>query len=1085
MSIITARLNNDTDIYSGPGESYESLDHILSEGVLNVYYSEGDWYYVSCSPDYLVFNTDTVYGYVHGSVLIDMTGTPEELGGSTGGEGGGDSPYEYVAMAITNNDSDIYDGPGENYESIDHIVAGETVGILSDEGNWCYVECPAGSLSFSTESLCGYIPTSVLEFISDGDTGGSTGITAHTVNDIDGYYGPSSNYYDFCEYLPGSQEVTVLWEEGDYYYIECYLDYANELRRMYVAKDYIEGLDGTPSSYTESYSSVELECNTMGYTGPGTNYEVSGEVTTDWAISKLDGIEENGFILIEHPGDGNRYKRVWVAASAVVIPDPDPVDPPVTPEPDEPDTPAVPDFVTTTLDDTDTYYGPDATAYDYCDHIPAGETITILWKEGDYYYVEATFMIYHEGSEETGDWYEEGTKRMYIHQDYVGDFTGTVPELIEPSYLEVNFTEAVNCYAGPGLDYEPDGMIWPDGPHTLLRRKSENGFALIDTVAYDNIGMRVWADTNKIILPDLVTYTIDETDGYYGPGSTSYDYCDHLPAGELVTILWKEGDWYYVYVEGDSFGNVNVKRRMYVHKDSVGIFTGEVPDKTNLQCTTVVIDSNVSVVSGPAMVYEPIEYLDADKVVTQLGVGEENSCVFIEYTANDGLKKRGWVPKTAVRDATSDEISVDNLIVATGTVRTVDADNNPVSVKFMWGPEGVRKTIYKEGNTIAGSTSVDILWQEGDFYYVRYKVKVGGIDKYRCIYLKTGDVNITNTSNTSLIPDREMDTSPNSYRYAKQDIDLYYYPVDGAEKAGSLSRLETMRKLGVTIGDYTLVEYDTGFTPFDEIYEDLTENSTSVEDEENTEWIKAGVYAVRKRAWINKNNVSEMPKPDGEVYLDTEGGIVRSEQKKNAEYIFKYLKALGFSDNAICAILGNIMKECTMNPAWLEETTRQRKGYGIMQWTHYSKYLNRAVGDGMITLPKMRRIDEYANKPNETLADGTVIDYKKNLMQSQLEGMLWCCTNTGDQWYDPENPAIDYVNHTGKDMTFAEFMTSSENVKVLAMVFHDYFLRSGDFDKNHEKGEFVYPTEIKTSLRADYAQGWYDYLCEEGLIIEE
>ena len=78
MSIITARLNNDTDIYSGPGESYESIDHILSEGVLNVYYSEGDWYYVSCPADSLVFNTDTVYGYVHGSVLIDMSGIPND-----------------------------------------------------------------------------------------------------------------------------------------------------------------------------------------------------------------------------------------------------------------------------------------------------------------------------------------------------------------------------------------------------------------------------------------------------------------------------------------------------------------------------------------------------------------------------------------------------------------------------------------------------------------------------------------------------------------------------------------------------------------------------------------------------------------------------------------------------------------------------------------------------------------------------------------------------------------------------------------------------------------------------------------------
>ncbi len=632
-----------------------------------------------------------------------------------------------------------------------------------------------------------------------------------------------------------------------------------------------------------------------------------------------------------------------------------------------------------------------------------------------------------------------------------------------------------------------------------MGNKIENGFAFVEKIGDEKDSKCVWISVNALEgssipepVPDLVTTTLDDTDTYYGPDATAYDYCDHLPVGENITILWKEGDYYYVEATfmiyhagseetGDGY-EVGTKR-MYIHKDYVGTFTGEELDKTNPQCTTVIIDSNVNVVSGPAVVYEPIEYLDADTVVWRLGVGEENNCVFIEYTTNSGLKRRGWVPVTSVREATSEETSIDDLIVATGTVRSVDADNNPVSVKFMWGPEGVRKTIYKEGNTIAGSTSVDILWQEGDFYYVRYKVTVGGIDKYRCIYLKTGDVNIINTSNTSVILDREMDTSPNSYRYAKQDIDLYYYPVDGAEKAGSLSRLETMRELGVTIGDYTLVEYDTGFTSFDEIYEDLTENSTAVEDEENTEWIKAGVYAVRKRAWINKNNISEMPKPDGEVCLNTEGNIVRSDQEKSTEYIFKYLKALGFSDNAICAILGNVMQECTMNPALLENNNEDKKGYGIMQWTHYSKYLNRAVGDGMIALPKMRKIDEYANKPNETLTDGTVIDYKKNLMQSQLECMLWGCTNTGDQWYNPSK--VKYINHTGKDMTFAEFMTSSENVKVLAMVFHDYFLRSGDYDENHKKGETVYPTQIKVSSRADYAQEWYDYLHEEGLIVEE
>ena len=48
------------------------------------------------------------------------------------------------------------------------------------------------------------------------------------------------------------------------------------------------------------------------------------------------------------------------------------------------------------------------------------------------------------------------------------------------------------------------------------------------------------------------------------------------------------------------------------------------------------------------------------------------------------------------------------------------------------------------------------------------------------------------------------------------------------------------------------------------------------------------------------------------------------------------------------------------------------------------------------------------------------------------------------------------------------------------MVFNDYFERSPDYNTNHNNGEFIYPTQIKVSERADNAQDFYDYLVEEG-----
>lgn len=946
-------------------------------------------------------------------------------------------------IGYTNDDSDLYYGPNEDSGSFDHIPAGETIYVIGEEEGWYCIECPIGSLSsMNTVVAYGYVPMSVIDIISDpgdDDDGneediGSTS-TPHTGYEVAGYYGPDSSAYDVCTTLPESQIVTVLWEEGDYYYVEFMHDMEGVQMRAYVAKDSIEAFDGVPATYTESYTAVELLHNTMGYTGPGAQYATSGEVTTDWAISKLEGTQENGYVLIEHPGDGNRYKRVWIDASAVdeynvptpptppttqdavitnddadlyygpgtsyeycdhivageavqvlwregdwyyvecpafslssenarkvcaYIPvsvlvnvsenvencsaaleekalisdapiyggagytyletdyidrertiysvggieqnsfafvefcndygifergwvhtslidgdsnediDPDEPDgegggdnpnPPTpddtensdliaytnpevfcyygpgatgnydygdffeesqevkicweegdyycidfettvyengvynhnakkrmyilkddvtysgnaVPSPDmtvsdesihlteaiwsyvgpggdfvkdeqvwsyttiyrvgdviengfvliefqssessykriwinasdigitvQPDEPDLPDFVAYTTEDADTYFGPDAATYDYCDHLPEGTEVTVLWEEGAYYYIEVTG-------------FNGGKNRMYIHKDSVGSFTGTVPDLTNADYLEVDFTEDVMCYTGPGTNYESKGITSPGGPHTLLRRKSENGFALIDTVAYDNIGMRVWADTNKIILPDLVTYTIDETDGYYGPGSTSYDYCDHLPAGELVTILWKEGDWYYVYVEGDSFGNVNVKRRMYVHKDSVGSFTGSVPNKIGAQRTYALTSSNVSVVSGPAMVYEPIEHLDADTVVWRLGVGTESQCVFIEYTANSGLKRRGWVIKTAVNGFdVLPEVAWDIM----GTINTTTAG--------YYGPN-VEQYASAEINAIKDAP-VYVLWQEGDWYYINHPTNSSGED---------------------------------------------------------------------------------------------------------------------------------------------------------------------------------------------------------------------------------------------------------------------------------------------------------------------------------------------------------------------
>ncbi|MBQ2819618.1 MAG: hypothetical protein IJF14_04465, partial [Clostridia bacterium] len=1127
----------------------------------------------------------------------------------------------YVAMAITNNDSDIYSGPGEDYEIIDHIVAGETVGILSDEGNWCYIECPAGSLSFSSESLCGYIPTSVLDFnepIPEPDPDPVPDFVTTTLDDTDTYSGPSSEWYEYCDHLPAGETITILWKEGDYYYVEATFMiyhagseetgdwYEEGTKRMYIHQNYVGDFTGTvPDLSNASYLEVDFTEVADCYTGPGTNYEPDGTIYPDGPHNLFGNKIENGFAFIETVGDENLGKRVWVDSDKVILPEDEEPDTPETPDeptPD-PDPPTVPEIVAYTTADADTYTGPDAYYYDYADHLPVNQELKVLWKEGDYYYVEATFMIYHPGSDETGDWYEEGTKRMYIHEDYVSDFTGTAPDLTNASYLEVDFTENVTCYTGPGIDYETDGVSYPDGPHTLFAGKIENGFAFIDTAGDEMGGKRVWVQTDKIIGlpedeepdtpsvdtnvtitavantnavvyhgPDVTVFsdidaikngetvsvlwkerdcyyvdcpasamhnvtkkmcgyvecsklsnlsaapadlgivncntielspntpsfmgpgigyndagTVDynttvknvgnivkngfilvenensntgvtkrawvpvnsratsstgsgeiTSDGvsartgrrefvYYGPDETSYEYCDYIRDDKEIKVLWQEGDYYYaecivtVYKDGEYKDG---KKRFYIHKNALSTLPdvdlrSDITDNTEISFAPGTMGY-----TGPGDDYEETEYIAEDTYVTRVNVYVENGFVFVKCQRNGEFLKRVWIPITAWRD-----VSIDDLVVATG-------ETNKVTT-LMWGPQNLRGNTYVTGDTIANGISVDILWYEGDYYYVRYTS--GG--RKRCGYMKKEDVELNEGSNASAIYERELDTSPDSYRYVTEDR-AYTYPYPSNESHSETSyidRLETMRELGVKIGYYTLVEYD------------IKKDEKDVLNP-----------AHRKRAWVNQNDIRPMPKPDVEVYLKTNGDILEERQPNNAKYIYLYLHELGFGDNPIFAILGNVMQECTMNPANWEVRYSTEDGYGLFQFTPAKKYLNRAVKDGLISEAEAEHINNYANGIVDSYS--APVDNTRNLMQSQLECMIWGCF-AGSQWSNPGTYnnvysgkfSEDYTSEdsTPKKYTIYDFMNSNYSIEELTIIFHDFFEKSNDVDdvEDYMKGE--------------------------------
>lgn len=88
--------------------------------------------------------------------------------------------------------------------------------------------------------------------------------------------------------------------------------------------------------------------------------------------------------------------------------------------------------------------------------------------------------------------------------------------------------------------------------------------------------------------------------------------------------------------------------------------------------------------------------------------------------------------------------------------------------------------------------------------------------------------------------------------------------------------------------------------------------------------------------------------------------LTESQQLENAKYILNFLRSKGWTDNAIFATLGNMQSESSINPGiWEERTTDiegfkathngRSPGYGLVQWTPYSNYLDWAIREGYTT----------------------------------------------------------------------------------------------------------------------------------------
>jgi hypothetical protein len=159
--------------------------------------------------------------------------------------------------------------------------------------------------------------------------------------------------------------------------------------------------------------------------------------------------------------------------------------------------------------------------------------------------------------------------------------------------------------------------------------------------------------------------------------------------------------------------------------------------------------------------------------------------------------------------------------------------------------------------------------------------------------------------------------------------------------------------------------------------------------------------------------------------------LTMEEMTENAEYIMAQLLASGWTKQAISGLLGNLQTESTINPGIWQGLnsydsdpyiTVQGAGYGLTQWTPFSKYTTWARDNGM--------------------------DYKA--MDSQLARIQ----------YEVDNN-LQWFGGVSSTMTFKQFTLSTDTPENLAQAFlHTY----------------EHPADPDQPARSTQARYWFDNL---------
>ena len=159
------------------------------------------------------------------------------------------------------------------------------------------------------------------------------------------------------------------------------------------------------------------------------------------------------------------------------------------------------------------------------------------------------------------------------------------------------------------------------------------------------------------------------------------------------------------------------------------------------------------------------------------------------------------------------------------------------------------------------------------------------------------------------------------------------------------------------------------------------------------------------------------------AWISGNRALTEDEMRNNAEIVRGYLMdEYGWSINAVCGLLGNMESESYINPGVWENFEENKGGFGLVQWTPYTKYTDWAEA----------------------------MDYDWDDGNGQLIWIEEETVPTG-QW----SPTPDY------NFSFETFKTSTETPEYLASAFL----------YNFEKPKHP---EDTINARQNQARKWYD-----------